>query len=160
MQIFALAPRQDVRFRSKADISHCIAMSALGQKQTFAVQKAMSALPPIATLMGASPKKIGPPTEANSAGHALASEGRADAATNGYLPLSEPGPTRLLAVCRSIAVREMLSIWSVTSSLTANCSTPGGSALGIVLVAILVVSVLMSQLLKNLDARLLCRASC
>jgi hypothetical protein len=30
----------------KADILHALAISALGQKQTYALQKAMSALPP------------------------------------------------------------------------------------------------------------------
>jgi hypothetical protein len=64
MQIFALAPRQDVRFRSKADISHCNRHVRFGSKadirgaathvrftpnsdrESEIPQKAMSALPP------------------------------------------------------------------------------------------------------------------
>jgi hypothetical protein len=47
-----------------------------------------------------------------------------------YLLLFERGPTRLFAVCLSIAVREMLSIWPVTSSTTASCSDARGKWIG------------------------------
>jgi hypothetical protein len=62
-----------------------------------------------------------------------------------YLLLFERGPTRLFAVCRSMVVRETFSIWSVTSSTTASCSTPGGSGLGIALLVGIFYLHLMSQ---------------
>ena len=42
-----------VRYTPKADIHRLIRMSALGQKQTCAVQTSMSALPPKADMCGA-----------------------------------------------------------------------------------------------------------
>jgi hypothetical protein len=92
-------------------------MSALGQKQTYAVHNGMSALPPIATVKAdmcpppLPPKadidpggklarrrkqEIGGPRAAPSGGNAQAQQRTC------YLFLSEPAPTRLFAVCASI----------------------------------------------------------
>ena len=43
--------RRGWRRHGLVNAAPCIPMSVLGQKQTFAVQKVMSALPPIATLI-------------------------------------------------------------------------------------------------------------
>ena len=48
MRVLALA---NVAFTPRGYICGAVGMSALGQKQTYALQKAMSALPPIATLI-------------------------------------------------------------------------------------------------------------
>jgi hypothetical protein len=42
----------NISYELLAIILALVAMSALGQKQTYAVQNAMSALPPIATFVG------------------------------------------------------------------------------------------------------------
>ena len=63
----ALRPRDERKWLTAGSQTLVIVMSALGQKRTYAVQKSMTALPPIATVESGFPHRTmsAPPPKAD-----------------------------------------------------------------------------------------------